>query len=293
MPYSFNADLIDDVARRRIVLFVGAGASKWAKPTSGGDFKDWVEFLQSANTELKGRKRIQRLVSEMIEQRDYLLASELLKSNLENRWTSLLEKEFQQVADVSRLHKAMILLDPRIIVTTNFDKLIEGAWAQVPGARYPTVLTRVGAEAFRLFRSDEKYLIKLHGSIDEPGEIVFDKTSYQSGAFSNSYYSEILSVLLLTHTFLFVGFSMNDPAVSMVVENAAYRFPNARPHYVFQPGKAVPEVDDLWKRLRRLYVLRYPNRNDHVALAERLERLGTDAGNRRAEILASQRATVS
>jgi hypothetical protein len=285
----FNSDLIDDLARRRVVLFIGAGASKWSKPHGGGKFKDWVEFLEAANARLERRSRAKRVVADLIESRDYLLASELLKQHLGDAWSDLLSEEFQQAAEVSRLHKALIALDPRIIITTNFDKLIESAWSAGTDSRYPTVITRIDANAFKLFRNDEKHLIKLHGSVDTPSDIVFDKTSYQTGAFGNSYYSEILSSLLLTHTFLFVGFSMNDPAVSLVIENAAYRFPSTRPHYIFQSGAPVPEVDELWKRLRRLYVLRYPEKDHHVALAEHLEQLGGEAAKRKAELIAAVR----
>lgn len=288
MVTKFNADLVDDVARRRVVLFIGAGASKWAAPHNGGKFKDWKEFLTSAKSHLARGTRAKRIVTELIDAGDYLLASELLKSNLEDTWLTLLNHEFQQAADVSRLHKAIVDLDPRIVVTTNFDKLIENAWTQAAGANYPTVLTRIDSDAFKLFRNDDKYLIKIHGSIDAPSEIVFDKTSYQRDAFGNRYYSELLSTLLLTHTFIFVGFSMNDPAVSIVVENAAYRFPAMRPHYIFQGGRAVPEVDELWKRLRRLYVLRYPDINQHVALAEQLEALGSECSKRRQELAAAR-----
>jgi ribosomal protein L35 len=290
MAIKFNADLIDDVARRRVVLFIGAGASRWAKPTGGGTFKDWKQFLNHACAKVTSR-RIRKVVTDLIEDKEYLLASELLKSNLTDHWLVLLTDEFQQAAEVSRLHKALIALNPRIIATTNFDKLIETAWAQASGTSYPTVVSELGSSAFRLFRDDEKYLLKLHGSIDTPQGIVFDTTSYQSAAYNNRYYSDILATLLLTHTFLFIGFSMADPAVAMIVESAAYRFPANRPHYIFQSGKAVPEVDELWKKLRKLYVLRYPDAEHHVALAEQIEALGIAAGLRRNELAAASLGT--
>lgn len=284
MEKSFNADLVDDIARRRFVLFVGAGASKWALPKGGGSFKDWAQFLNDVNSKIKNR-RIRGIVSNLIETKEYLLASEILKSNLSDTWVSLLSAEFQQAAEVSRLHRSLIKLHPRVIVTTNFDKLIENAWNDADDSSYATVVTHVGEDAFRLFRDDEKYLIKIHGSIDRPREIVFDKTSYQAAALNNKYYIDILSTLLLTHTFIFVGFSMEDPAVSMIVEGAAYRFPSTRPHYIFQSGKAVAEVDELWKKLRKLYVLRYSEDDNHAALAENIEQLGRAAARRKNEIV--------
>ncbi len=287
----FNADLVDDVARRRFVLFVGAGASKWASPAGGGTFKDWVQFLKAAEAKLADR-RLRKIVAGLIKDREYLLASEILKSALDGEWTTLLTREFQQAADVSRLHASLISLEPRIVITTNFDKLIENAWAASPSSHYPTVLSKIDAGAFRIFRNDERYLIKLHGSIDQPSEITFDKTSYQRDAYSNRYYSELLTTLLLTHTFIFVGFSMTDPAVASIVESAAYRFPDTRPHYIFQSGRAVPEVDTLARQFRKLYVLRYDEASHHKALADKLDQLATAATSRRAEISAARAARV-
>lgn len=284
--FSFNADLVDDIARRKVVLFVGAGASKWAKPKGGGNFKGWSEFLTHACSQLTNR-RTKQTVKDCISNKDYLIASELLKSSLQERWNTLLENEFQQAADVSRLHKALISLDQRIVVTTNFDKLIETAWNASSPARYPHVITEVDQRAFKLFRNQDPYLIKIHGSIDTPESIIFDKSSYQRNAFSNLFYRELISTLLLTHTFVFIGFSMDDPAVTWVVESHAYRFFDTRPHYIFASGKPNEQLDGLSRTLRKLFVLRYPDKNDHAALAEQLDELGQQAQTRRRQIQAS------
>lgn len=282
---TFNADLVADIARRRVVIFIGAGASKWAKPHSGNSFKDWASFLQDAAK--SSSPKVRKLVNERLAAKDYLIASELLKSNLTDRWSSILTAEFQQAADVSRLHKAIISLGQRIVVTTNFDKLIENAWNESKTSRYPRVITRIDQQAFKLFRDEESYLIKIHGSIDEPENIVFDKTSFQRAAFSNQFYQDLVSTLLLTHTFLFIGFSMDDPAVSLLVESHAYRFSDTRPHYAFMSGKNEPEIDNLSKSIRRLFILRYPDADHHAALADQIELLALQGAQRRKELSTS------
>ena len=286
MAYKFNADLVNDVALRRIVVFAGAGVSKWAAPVDGELFKDWPEFLRHANSKIDSKAKRKMIESQIVE-RDYLMASELLKGALDDKWITLLSQEFQKVAEVSRLHRALIDLKPRIIITTNFDKLIETAWNQAPGEYYPNVLSTVDSSVFKLFRDGENYLLKIHGSIDVPAGIVFDKSSYQRDAFSNRYYADLLSTLLLTHTFIFVGFSMSDPAISLIVEGSAHRFPDTRPHYIFQSGQAVVDVDALWKKLRKLYVLRYAAVNRHLALALNIEALAKAGAERRAEVAAA------
>lgn len=284
-PISFNPDLVDDLARQRAVLFIGAGASKWAKPKGGGSFKDWPTFLLDAAKHATDKK-IRLLIEKRVRARDYLIASELLKSTLQEKWRTILTQEFQQAADISRLHKALISLNQRVIVTTNFDKLIENAWNDTAPIRYPQVIGQIDEKVFRMFRDDETYLVKLHGSIDKPEEIVFDKTSYQNTAFANRFYAELLGTLLLTHTFIFIGFSMDDPAVSLIVESHAHRFPGTRPHYIFLSGPANQPIDDLSKSLRKLFVLRYQPKNGHVALAENIEALAEEVKKRRQLLIA-------
>lgn len=276
----FNVDLLDDLARRKVVLFVGAGASKSARPRAGGTFKGWSEFLETACAKIEDGA-IQKIIKKPIKEQDYLIASELLKQNMGEGWARLLSDEFQQAAETSRLHKALIGLDQRIIVTTNFDKLIESAWQDSMPDRYPNVISNVDHKVFRLFRNDDSYLIKLHGTIDAPEHIVFDKSSYQREAFANQFYRDLIGTLLLTHTFLFIGFSMDDPAVASVVESHAYRFSDSRPHYIFTSGVANPVVDDLSKTFRKLFVIRYSAKDGHVALVEAIERLIADTNERR------------
>lgn len=270
MDVSYNQDLVNDIANKRIVLFVGAGASKWAQPRDGARFKDWKEFLLYA-AEYISKPDLRGVVSDRVNAGDYLIASELIKDCLDDGWSDLLTAEFMRAADVSRLHAALISLNQRIIITTNFDKLIESAWDAAGLNNFPKIITKIDHKVFRLFRDDNYYLIKLHGSVDDVSEITFDKSSYQKRAFSNSFYKNLLDSLLLTHTFLFIGFSMDDPAVSLIIEQHAFKFSENRPHYILLSGDENYLVDGLSKKLRKLCVIRYKSENNHERLAEYIE----------------------
>ena len=115
MDVSYNQDLVNDIANKRIVLFVGAGASKWAQPRDGARFKDWKEFLLYA-AEYISKPDLRGVVSDRVNAGDYLIASELIKDCLDDGWSDLLTAEFMRAADVSRLHAALISLNQRIII---------------------------------------------------------------------------------------------------------------------------------------------------------------------------------
>ena len=80
---------------------------------------------------------------------------------------------------------------------------------------------------------------------------------------------------------------MDDPAVSLLVESHAYRYSETRPHYAFFSGKNQPEIDNLSKSIRRLFILRYADFNRHIELAEQIEALAVAGNQRRKENLST------
>ncbi|MGE6761422.1 SIR2 family protein [Corallococcus interemptor] len=290
----FNADLVDDLARKKAVLFVGSGVSASAKTRAGHRIRTWGSFLQEAAKSVAS-KELKDDIERLIKESDYLLAAELLKDALDDQWPSLLRKEFAQVAGVSELHRAIVRLGQRILITTNFDKLLENAWndVTVDATHYPRLITRLDSDVFKPLRNDENCLVKLHGTIDDDSSLVFTKSSYTERAYGNWVYTELVNTLLLNYTFIFIGFSMSDPAVSLLVELHAQRFPATRPHYIFLPTPISPQMIDVSKRLRRLYVLPYSPAKNHHELLVQVRELGDQVGKRRSELQADTLATKS
>lgn len=283
----FNADLVDDLARFRAELFLGSGVSSSATTASGSRFKGWDEFLDNAAD--KASTSVTDQVKKLVSAGDYLLACELLKVDLADEWDSLVQSEYGQAAEPSPLHEAIAKLDPRIIITTNFDKLIENSWIVKLGSadRYPTVLSSLEEDAFRALRNhDGRYLIKIHGTVDKPDEIVFAKSQYQQKAFSNWQHNSFLESILLNYTVIFIGFSMNDPAINSIIEGYTYRFPKCRPHYAFQAGPVAVNIADMSKRLRKLTLIQYDPKNNHAELPALLQELRSLVEARRKAIIA-------
>ncbi len=284
---AFNSDLVDDIARRRVAIFVGAGVSASATTASGGRFKQWRTFLEdvAAKIELDSLKaQAQRLIRE----NDNSLACELIRDALgRDKWEECLKAEFAQAADVSELHRAILALRQRITITTNFDKLFETAWQRCnPDASYwPQVISKIDKNVFRVFRDGADYIVKLHGTIDQPEELIFAKSEYNRKAFNDWAYRKFIETVLVTYTVVFVGFSMNDPAVSFVIEMYAQRLPDARPHYIFLNGEFPDRYIELMKNIRRLFIIPYSEKNNHGELAGLLIKLADEAASRRREIL--------
>jgi len=73
----------------------------------------------------------------------------------------------------------------------------------------------------------------LHGKISNPDDIVFTKESYEETYKENSGAIEVLKSHLLTKSFLFCGFSLDDPYIKMQMEKLKEIFgTNLSKHYI-------------------------------------------------------------
>src|SRR5205085_2623757 len=87
-------------------------------------------------------------------------------------------------------------------VTTNYDRLFELAWA-ARGRRFSVLpyALRPGADA---------WVLKLHGSVDHPEDIVLTRAHLFAAEERNEALAGAVQALLLTRHMLFVGFSLTD-----------------------------------------------------------------------------------
>lgn len=286
---NFNSDLINDIAQRKVVLFLGAGVSASSVTRGGGRIRAWEQFLLHATSKIE-EADVRELAEGLVATKDFLLACEVIRRALDTNWHAIVSEEFGQVAEPSSLHRAIIKLDQRIILTTNFDKLVETAWGEVnkEGTHYPRVISKIDSSAFKMLRDSQDYIVKLHGTVDDPSSFIFTKSEYIERAFGSWVYADFVSGLLATHTLLFIGFSLADPAVTSLVERHASRFPDARPHYIIQPGPISDQIVQINKELRRLFVISYNSINNHAELVDLVEDLAEKGMARRKEIVAEQ-----
>lgn len=284
----FNADLIDDMARQKVVLFLGAGVSSSALTATGTRIAGWEKFLldmcghasKSASCQAKA----------LIEKKDYLLACEILQSDLAESWERHVTAEYGQRATPSALHESISRLDQRIIITTNFDKLIEVALETAGDhtTHYPIVISSVDDRVFRALKDHSgRYVIKIHGTVDDAKTLIFSRSEYIRLAFGNFNYTSFLENLLLNYTFLFIGFSMDDPAICSLMELYAHRYPSSRPHYLFAPEPIESNIVDIYKRLRKLVVYPYDPINNHAKLPKTIDDLAEKIKSKKKELLAN------
>lgn len=283
---TINPDLIDDLAHRRTAIFVGAGVSAGATTFAGKRMKAWPDFLKDAAESLDDRK-LKKHALDLVSSKDYLMACEMISRGLGvEPWRKRLTEEYNQRGTPSELQKLIIRLNQRLILTTNFDLYLETAWNEVntKDTHYPSIVRSISEDSFQAFRDSNNYIFKIHGSIDQIDTVIFTKKDYTEKAYGNWAYSKFIETVLLTHTVIFIGFSLNDPAIAQVIESYAHNIPNARPHYIFLSGVPTEKFIEINKELRRIFIIPYNPKDHHTELNEIFKNILKQVDARRREI---------
>lgn len=206
-PSAF-APLLDALRQRRCVLFVGAGASAGAGlpswkalmehlatdlgvPFTGQDSHDFYLDLAQWYVEEKGREALGRAVGRLFDDAG---------------------------ARPTLAHYLLTSLPVRVILTTNYDDLLERALVAL--RRHPTTVV-AQADVVHTSRPDGVSVVKLHGDAVREEGIVLTRDDYDAFFRRRPATALLLEGLLLNQTFLFVGYSLRDPNFRQVYSRIA------------------------------------------------------------------------
>ena len=198
-----HAKRLGALARReRLVPFMGAGVSVSAgAPT-------WSELIER----LADRAALEPAVrSALFDQgRDALDQATFLRQAIEARLPDdphAFSRAIAALTDVKRYGLAPALLaalDIEQAITLNYDTLFERAAEDggLPRRKIPGASPRDA-------RGD-RWLLKLHGTVDDPASIVLTRSDYLGFNSERAALSSIVKATLMTRHVLFVGFGMSD-----------------------------------------------------------------------------------
>jgi hypothetical protein len=216
--------------QQELVLFIGAGVSM------GAGLKSWSHLLESLLEPVGGAADLDRFKSLDLRDQAAIVARRYGSSDA---FRSALLTHFDGNTRYSLAHGLLASLYTRENVTTNYDTLFEDA------ARTDDRLCAV--LPYEAAKEQGRWLLKLHGSIENPDDIVLTRDEYlglpeRAGALFG-----VLQAMLMTRHMLFVGYSLTDDTFHQVMHEVR----RARRGLEGTLGTALvlfqdPVLDELW-----------------------------------------------
>ena len=144
---------------------------------------------------------------------------------------SQLIDEFTKDVDINVNHEILATLPINTFWTTNYDNLIERSLEQYG----KTVDTKICPENLATNKPRRDAVVyKMHGDISLPHDAVLTKDDYENYNEKRQLFTTSLQGDLVSKTFLFIGFSFEDPNLDYVLSRIKILLgSNKRDHYCF------------------------------------------------------------
>lgn len=217
--YKSNKDYLDYISNNRanIIPFVGAGISK------GCGLYTWKELLHKI---AEGYFKEEEILT--LEKADcFTFADTIIEAVGSSDF--VMQRIRHIFAHQEVLHNEIPYLITSmfspLVVTTNYDKLLEDASVNSPLGVLKPLLPCLTGQMNEAILFNERRLLKIHGSIEETTSFVFSteqyKTAYgEKGNRANKYLPNLLYKIFTARAVLFIGCSLdNDRTVEILEES--------------------------------------------------------------------------
>lgn len=282
---NWDKSLVSDLARRKCILFLGAGVSMNSVGKGNSRPPSWKQFLEGCLPELSSGSSLQ--IKRLIKNEDYLTACELIKAKLpKGRFDEIAKNAFLNPhyakADI---HEFLFKLDCRIVVTPNFDKIYE-TYVSKETEGTVSVKNYFDSDIASAIKDSGRVILKIHGTIDNTSSLIFSRSDYAKARSQYRDFYEILNALGLTHTFLFIGCGANDPDIRLLLEDAFFKHNAVKPHYMVMADKSIHrDMVPVIEKTLNVNMLTYrTNKGSHQVLTDSLKELVQLVENARTEL---------
>jgi tetratricopeptide (TPR) repeat protein len=165
------------------------------------------------------------------------------------------------------VHRAIASLGVDAVLTTNYDRLYETA----DPARIAYTWLKAD-KALHDIQSRSPVLLKIHGTAEDADSVVLTRAEYDKAA-ADASFRDTMRFLLQGHTFLLVGYGINDPLDLDLVFglNRSTFGTTAQRHYALMPESVSGNDRARWDREMNIRVLPYDD-GDLPAILQALGR---------------------
>ncbi len=206
----------------QLVIFVGSGVSKnsgvpsWrelVKTIADNIHYDKCEACCEKNDDCPKSTcqiRYDYTQEELVRIPEYFFQKDT-PNNYENYY-NLIENTLRVGSGPNPIDDEIFDIMPHHIITTNFDSLLEDSTAL-----NSKLYTVVAKDNDLISRATDKYIIKMHGDFEDKTSLVLKESDYIDYEQNHPLISTFIKALLVNHTFLFLGYSLNDYNLNLII----------------------------------------------------------------------------
>jgi hypothetical protein len=258
--------LIESYKKNSFGIYIGAGMSRASGLPDWETFiNDLIDFAKANNCINDGKR--DELKSLNKNPANYLLLAEELKDILASDLPKYIKQKFddKSLKPTETLCK-IVKLKYKFIITTNYDTLIEKAYAKV-FADIPNPLSYKNASAINYnILTNEPFILKAHGDAKSAAnEVILTEKDYRNIIFKEKGYQSVLHVLFSTCNVLFFGASLKDPELKLMLSYIHNIFHGGSPDHfalVNQTDITGTEIDR-WRKDFNINIITYDPANNH------------------------------
>lgn len=210
VDFEYIRNIVDANTNGNLAMFVGSGISK-SSETEFCKTLSWGELIEKIKVEINEP-----------DETDFLKVAQYYYNNLgKETYFTKLEDQFSKDLEPSKLHEFIFKINPHIIITTNWDTLLEQARCKF--VQYYDVIC---TDKELITSTSPNKIIKMHGDFAHHN-IVFKEDDYLNYQDRFPLIENYIKSILSTHTVLFLGYSYNDINLKLIIQwlqnNAAER----------------------------------------------------------------------
>lgn len=208
--------IIEAKKNNKLAFFIGAGFSKNSE-TAFKKIPLWGDLINDLKKSLN-----------LEHESDFLKIAQLyyLKYG-EYQYYNKLKKYFEINLKPSEVHKRLFSLLPNLIVTTNWDCLLEHT-ATEEGLTYDVIVNDVDLVKSSYFHK----IVKMHGDFQHHN-IVFKEDDYLKYAEEFPLIENYIKSILSTHVVVFIGYSYGDVDLKLITKWIETKSKVTPPKYLF------------------------------------------------------------
>lgn len=233
--HEFIREYSKAIIDKQASVFIGAGMSR----SSG--YVDWKELLRPLASDIK---------LDVDKETDLVSLAQYYK-NERSRGSinQTIMDAFTVNVELNENLRILSRLPLSTYWTTNYDNLIECALRE--SNRNPDVKHRQ-SQLSTATKDRDAIVYKMHGDISDPSEAVLTKDDYEKYEQTRSLFRTALKGELVSKTFLFTGFSFEDPNLEFILGRVHSEMNNnTRPHYCFFKTINPSDVDFEYKKCKQ------------------------------------------